>query len=151
MANIDLVTFIRADPGKCFDLSLDLDLHARSMRHSGERAIGGVTTGRIGPGEEVLWEARHFGLMHTHRSRITGYERPHHFRDEMIEGRFRRYTHDHFFERHEGGTKMRDTVDFQSPFGPVGRFVDWVLLRDYLTRLIQQRNELIRAEAEAAP
>lgn len=148
MAKIDLVTFIHAEPATCFDLSLDLDLHARSMKDSGERAIGGVTTGLIGPGEEVLWEARHFGVKHRHRSKITCYDRPHHFRDEMVEGRFRRFEHDHFFEAHDGGTKMRDLVDFRSPFGLVGRFADWLFLRDYLVRLIQQRNELIRVEAE---
>lgn len=47
------------------DLSLDIDAHMASMAHSGERAIGGVTSGLIGLGEEVTWRARHFGIPFT--------------------------------------------------------------------------------------
>ena len=148
MAAFELVTVIKANPEECFDLSRDLDLHVRSMRDSGERAIGGRTSGLIGLDEEVLWEARHFGLKHRHRSRITAYDRPHHFRDEMVEGRFKRYEHDHFFERHQDGTRMKDLVVFECPFGPIGRFVDWILMTGYLKRLIEQRNQTIRWEAE---
>ena len=35
---------------RCFDLARDVDLHVRSMTISGESAISGVTSGRIGPG-----------------------------------------------------------------------------------------------------
>lgn len=67
----------------------------------------------------------------------------------MVEGRFARFEHDHFFESDDGGTKMRDVIEFESPFGPMGRFVDWALVTRYLGRLIQVRNETIRFEAES--
>jgi ligand-binding SRPBCC domain-containing protein len=149
VAKLELVTMILASAEVCFDRSRDLDLHVRSMRESGERAIAGRTTGLIGLDEEVLFEARHFGVKHRHHSRITQYDRPHHFRDEMLVGRFKRFEHDHFFESNDGGTKMRDVIEFDLPFGPIGRFVDWALLAGYLGRLIQSRNETIRLEAES--
>lgn len=148
MATIDIVTIIRASPEICFDLSRDLDLHLRSMHKSQERAVGGITAGLIGLNEEVEWEARHFGVKHRHRSRITAYERPHHFRDEMTKGRFTRFEHDHFFESYNGGTRMRDVIEFESPFGAVGKLVDWVFLTGYLRRLMHMRNEAVRMEAE---
>ena len=46
---IDLVTDIDAPIQLVYDLARDLDLHARSMAHTGERAIGGRTSGRIAP------------------------------------------------------------------------------------------------------
>jgi ligand-binding SRPBCC domain-containing protein len=49
MTRLILVTDVRAPAARCFDLSRDIDLHARSMNASGERAIAGVTSGLIGP------------------------------------------------------------------------------------------------------
>jgi len=62
MATIQLETLIRAPLARVFDLARDIDFHKRSMVHTGERAVGGCTSGLVGLGEEVEWEARHFGL-----------------------------------------------------------------------------------------
>jgi len=83
MARFELTTKINASPAICFDLSRDLDLHQSSMESSGEKAISGRTTGLIELHEEVTWRARHLGFWHTHRSRITAYDRPDHFRDSI--------------------------------------------------------------------
>jgi len=88
MPVIRVETRVQAPLERCFDLARDMDLHQRSMAHTGERAIAGRTTGLIGPDEEVTWEGRHFGLLLRHTARITQYERPRHFRDSMVEGRF---------------------------------------------------------------
>ena len=57
MAVITLVTEIKAPIGRVFDLSRSIDLHTASVGHTGEQAIAGVTSGLIGPGEEVTWRA----------------------------------------------------------------------------------------------
>jgi ligand-binding SRPBCC domain-containing protein len=148
MARIELSTQIDATPERCFDLSRDLDLHVSSMQASGERAIAGRTSGLIELGEEVTWRARHFGVVHEHTSRITAFERPLHFRDVMNKGRFARFEHDHFFEPAARGTLMRDVIEFHSPLGPVGALVDALVLRRYLTGLIETRNRVIKRRAE---
>jgi ligand-binding SRPBCC domain-containing protein len=148
LPRIELHTDIRAPLERCFDLARDLDLHLRSMAASGEQAVAGRTSGLIGMHEEVTWRARHFGVVHHHRSRITAFDRPHHFRDSMVTGRFRRFEHDHFFAYRDGVTKMHDVVEFESPFGPLGSLVDKLLLTRYLTRLINERNAVIKEEAE---
>jgi ligand-binding SRPBCC domain-containing protein len=149
MPIIEVQTHVQASIERCFDLARDLDLHLRSMAHSGERAIGGRTSGLICLGEEVTWEARHFGIRHRHTSRITGYDRPHFFRDSMTQGRFARFDHDHIFTAQEAGTLMRDVIDFASPFGVLGRVVDDVFMTKYLTNLISRRNEVIKHAAES--
>ena len=45
-----------------FDLSCDIDVHTASMAASREHAVAGVTSGLIGPGQQVTWLARHFGI-----------------------------------------------------------------------------------------
>ena len=43
----ELTTWLPCVPAAAFDASLDIDLHLRSMAASDERAVGGVTGGRI--------------------------------------------------------------------------------------------------------
>lgn len=148
VTRIELTTDIRAPREVCFDLARDLDLHVRTMSRSGEQAVAGRTSGLIGLGEEVTWRARHFGVVHHHTSRITAFDRPSHFRDSMVRGRFKMFEHDHFFDVVSGGTRMRDVLSFESPLGLLGRCVDYLALARYLGHLLEERNRMIRGEAE---
>lgn len=141
-------TWIAASPEACFDASRDIDLHTRTVADTDERAIGGRTSGLIELGEEVAWRARHFGLPLRHRSRITAFERPRWFRDEMVSGCFRSFVHDHLYTAEHGGTRMRDVLEFASPLGPLGRVVDHVVLRAYLTRFLERRAASLREHLE---
>jgi ligand-binding SRPBCC domain-containing protein len=146
---VEIATVVHASPERCFDLSRDLDLHQRSMGHTGERAVGGRTSGLIGPGESVTWEGRHFGVRQRFTSRIAEYRSPDHFQDSMVEGAFRSFVHDHFFEAEpDGSTVMREVVAFRSPFGVLGRLVDrWVMV-SYLAVLLSARQHAIKDVAE---
>jgi ligand-binding SRPBCC domain-containing protein len=120
-----------------------------STAETGERAIAGVTHGLLGVGESVTWRGRHFGLMLTHESRITKYERPDYFQDVMVKGVFRSFVHDHFFEADiAGGTRMRDELRFEAPLGPLGRIAETLVLRQYLTGFLIDRNLMVRQVAE---
>ena len=130
-------------------VSRSMDFHVHSMTTSGETAIAGVTLGLIGMGQEVTWRARHFGMSHEHTAKITMFDRPKHFRDEMIHGRFKRFVHDHHFEATPAGTLMRDVLDFNSPLGFLGAAVDSFILNRYLVRLLQTRNQVVQRAAES--
>lgn len=67
----DCTTEIEARPSVVFDLSLSVDAHLQSMAASGERAVGGVTAGMIGLGEQVTWRAVHFGIPFRMTSKVT--------------------------------------------------------------------------------
>jgi ligand-binding SRPBCC domain-containing protein len=45
------------------------------------------------------------------------------FRDVMAEGPFPEWTHTHMFYADEGATVVRDKVEYELPFGPLGRAV----------------------------
>lgn len=150
MTTIQLTTRIEAPVELVFDLSRSIDLHLASTAHTGEQAIAGVTSGLIGLNEEVTWSARHFGIRFRMTVGITVYDRPHHFRDEMLQGPFHRMEHDHVFEPQGAATLMHDTFRFAAPFGLVGgRLVDRVLLRPHLLALLEERNGWIKRMAES--
>jgi ligand-binding SRPBCC domain-containing protein len=111
MPEIVLSTHIAASPEVVFDLSRSIDLHVESTAQTNERAVAGCTTGLIALGEEVTWEASHFGLRQQLSTRIVQFDRPHHFRDTMVSGVFRRFDHDHNFEATGQQTLMTDTFD----------------------------------------
>lgn len=145
-ASFVVVTQSTASPERLFDVSLSIDEHLRSMQDSGERAIGGVTSGMIGLGESVTWRARHFGLPITMTSRIEVLERPRIFVDQQLKGPFKRFRHEHLFEPLGTGTLMTDTITLAAPVG--GWFADRLILVPYLRRLILQRNRYLLASLE---
>jgi ligand-binding SRPBCC domain-containing protein len=138
-------TVLHCHAEAAFDASLDIDLHMASMAASGERAVGGVTSGRIGLGESVTWRARHFGVPWRMTSTITAFQRPVRFVDEQARGPFKRWHHEHLFVERDGDTLMTDVVDFTAPVGVLGRFVSAIVLRPYLRRLIARRNATLAA------
>jgi ligand-binding SRPBCC domain-containing protein len=145
---VEVVTEVRAPAFRCFDLSREIDLHIKSMGDTGERAVAGRTSGLIEMGEEVTWEAKHLGVRQRVTSRITGFDRPRHFRDEMTRGAFKTFVHDHHFEEHDHGTTMRDVLRFASPFGVIGSLVDSVFMAGYLRRLLSTRSDAVKRAAE---
>jgi ligand-binding SRPBCC domain-containing protein len=147
---IVLRTRVAALPSRCFDLARDVDLHQRSTAASRERAVGGVTSGLLGPGDEVTWQATHFGVRQRLTSRITEFDRPSRFVDEMVRGAFRRFRHEHQFLAVDGGTEIIDIFDYTSPLGPLGWLADVLFLRQYMTRLLRERNAFLKREAESA-
>ena len=149
MPVIDLETTIKAPIHRCFDLARSIDLHLDSMRRTGERAVAGRTSGLIGLGESVTWEAKHLGLRQTLTSRITAFEPPEYFQDTMTEGAFASFVHDHFFiSRGPGATVMRDVVAFKSPLGPLGKAMDRLIITGYLKKLLSERQLAVKSAAE---
>ncbi|GAA3764032.1 SRPBCC family protein [Micromonospora maritima] len=148
MPRIELTTDVRAAPETVFDACLDVGTHTESMGSAAERAVGGMTTGRLTAGDAVTWEARHFGLPWRMTVRITDYRRPYGFTDEQISGPFGRWHHEHSFAPDPAGssaTRMRDVIDFTAPMGPLGGLVAILVLRPYLRRLIARRNAYLAA------
>lgn len=149
MAEFVLERVIAAPPETVFRLALDPGLHLRSMAKYGETMIEAPEGGAFTEGSTVTWRARHFGIPFRLRTRVFDVDEPHGFRDEQIAGPFGDFLHEHVFEQHPQGTLARDTIVFHSPFGPLGRVVDRLFMREYMRRLIEERNDALASEAEA--
>lgn len=148
MPVITLITEIACPVEVAFDLSRSIELHEESTAETNEKAVAGRTSGLIGPGEQVTWEATHFGMRQRLTSKITAFDRPNYFRDSMVEGAFKRFDHDHFFEEQNGVTIMRDRFDYTAPFGWLGKIADRLFLERYMRQLLETRNGVIKEKAE---
>lgn len=137
-------TFIYAPAEVVFDLARDVEVHVASFPTSRERPVAGVTSGLLGPGDQVTWRATHFGLRWEMTSRITQFDRPRRLVDEQIGGPFAAFHHEHVFIEHDRGVLMRDHVHFRAPAGPLGWLVERAGLGAYLKRLIRQRGRTIQ-------
>jgi ligand-binding SRPBCC domain-containing protein len=146
MARFALETIIVAAPAEVFAASLDPALHVKSMARYGETMVEAPAGGVFTEGATATWRARHFGIPFRLRSVVFDVEPPHGFSDRQISGPFASFLHEHRFEEHPAGTLMRDTVTFRSPLGPIGRLVDALFLREYMRRLILERNQILAAE-----
>lgn len=150
MATIILETVIHAPVEICFDLSRSIDLHIESTKHTGETAIAGKTSGLISLGETVTWRAKHLGIWQMLTSKITEMHLPDFFADEMVEGAFKSFRHEHYFRVIENGTMMKDVFMFESPMGILGELVNLIFLKGYMKRLLEIRNQVIKTAAEKA-
>ena len=90
MSRIELTTVIAAPLERCFDLSLSVDVHLESTAHTDERVVAGPMSGVLALGDEITWEARHLGRRRQLAMRVSAYDRPRMFRDELVRGPLRK-------------------------------------------------------------
>lgn len=148
MTSIHLITKINAPIQDVFDAARDIDLHQNSAYQTHERAIAGRTSGLIELGESVTFRGKHFGLYLTHTSKIIKLEQPHYFVDQMIQGKFKSFKHLHFFEEREGVTIMTDILEYETPFGFLGKFFDTLFLKKHLRKFLLERNQILKTFTE---
>jgi len=149
MPRIKIQTEIKADKQIVFDLSRSIDLHKISTEHTNEEAIAGITSGLIELNESVTWKAKHFGITQTLTSKITEFEKPNYFADEMVNGAFKKFKHEHHFADSQNGTLMTDFFDYESPLGFLGIIADKLFLKKYMTELLTKRNLVVKEFAES--
>jgi len=111
-----------------------------------------TSDGAVREGTVIEYKLRLVGIPLLWKSRITEYVENSHFADEQITGPYARWYHRHQFRQSADGVVMTDEVDYRLPFGILGRFVHWLVVRhqlrvifDYRTAVIQQRFPLVRS------
>ncbi len=148
MPIIRLATKIHADIVTVFDLARSIEAHMDSTSRTQEQAIAGRTSGLIELGETVTWRARHFGVWQNMTVKVTEFERPTLFADEMVKGAFRSMRHLHRFSEEGGVTTMVDEFEFEAPFGILGKIAEAAFLTSYMRRFLETRASALRESAE---
>ncbi len=69
----------------------------------------------MGRGTTIEYRLRWHGLPLFWRTEITAWEPPGRFVDRQIKGPYRQWIHEHIFAEQDGGTLMRDRVDYAVP------------------------------------
>lgn len=148
MTTIHLKTQIKVPIDQAFDLARNIDFHIKSSEKTSEKAVSGRTSGAIELGETVTWKGKHFGIYWTHKSLITVLNYPNNFTDEMIRGNFKTFKHQHIFVPTHLGTEMIDILEYETPYGILGRLFDTILLKKHLTSYLISRNQSIKLHLE---
>jgi ligand-binding SRPBCC domain-containing protein len=80
----------------------------------------------------------------------TEYDPPHRFADRQVSGPFARWNHRHeFLDDGQGGTILRDSVDYEPPLGAVGRILGGGFLKAKLAKMFDYRHEVTRTIVES--
>ena len=75
--------------------------------------------------------------------------KPQLFIDEQVEGDFKMMRHEHHFKPCDNGTIMIDLIEFETPYGSVGKLFNKLYLTGYMKSLMEQRNKTIKEFAES--
>lgn len=148
MPLIHITSFIGAPIDRVFDLSRSINLHQISTIDTNEKAIDGVMSGLINKDETVTWQAKHLFKTRQFKSKIMEMEPPSFFIDEMQKGDFKSFRHEHHFKAAENGTIVIDLLNFETPYGVLGKFLNAVFLKSYVQKLLVKRNAVIKDYAE---
>lgn len=149
MPTITLTTQIKAPISQVFDLSRSVELHKLSTKHTNEEAVAGVTSGLMQLNDTVTWRAKHLGKYQKLTTKITQFDYPNSFTDEMEEGIFKSFKHEHLFVSEGEMTIMTDVFIYHSPLGILGKIADTIFLKRYLTNFLLHRNKVIKEVAES--
>ena len=137
-------SFIDASPERVFAFHEQADAlkllippweHVRVIKSARISEVGSeaiVETTVVGP-FTVRWVAKH-----------TAYDPPRSFEDIQFKGPFRHWRHRHLVELKNGGTLLRDEIDYEPPLGFLGRLFAPLLVERRLKRLFNYRHDVTR-------
>lgn len=106
------------------------------------RIVSGLPL-EIVPGTLIDYRLRLFGIPFDWRTRIETFEPGVGFTDVQVRGPYRRWHHEHRFWAVDGGTLMRDRVDYALPLGWVGRPAHALFVRASLERIFDHRRRVM--------
>jgi ligand-binding SRPBCC domain-containing protein len=150
VGHIIVETVIVAPREAVFDLARDVSAHTASAAFTRERAVPpGRTNGLLELGDTVTFEGVHFLLSLRFTARIVEFEPPRRFVDELVRSSFRKLRHVHEFDERDGGaTIMRDTLDWISPLGILGRIADVLFVTRHMRSFVTRKQLALKELAE---
>ena len=94
-------------------------------------------------GTLIEYRLRLFGIPVFWRSRIERWIPQHSFVDVQLRGPYARWVHTHTFTAEDGGTRVRDRVEYSLPFAPLSEPVNALFVRPMVERIFRHRHETI--------
>lgn len=97
-------------------------------------------------GARVAVQGRRWGLSQRFVNEVTVWEPQSRFVDEQREGPFRKWIHTHRFEAlPDGGTRVTDTIDYETPGGLLGFVVTVKAVERDLRWIFEYRRQKLAA------
>jgi ligand-binding SRPBCC domain-containing protein len=104
-----------------------------------------VTPGPIEmqPGAMIEYRLKLHGIPVRWLTEIEIWEPGRRFVDIQVRGPYRLWRHTHSFEDDPGGTRVRDSVSYEIPLGPLGELADRLMVRRDLARIFDYRRRAV--------
>jgi len=98
---------------------------------------------RLAAGARIDYQLKLYGIPLKWATLIESWTPPHEFVDTQLRGPYRVWRHTHRFVSEGAGTRIVDDVDYELPFGPLGRLVDLLWTRREVAGIFAYRSEVI--------
>ena len=92
----------------------------------------------MSPGTKIDYRLKLHGIPIRWKSEISEWQPPVRFVDRQLKGPYRLWHHLHTFEECDGGTLVRDLVDYAVPGG---RLIHWLVVRRDLVKIFEYRRQ----------
>lgn len=141
-------TIIRASPERVFAFHERPDALERLMPPWEKTRILSAAQS-LHVGSSTIIETRIFGVFPVRWvAEHTRYEPPRLFEDVQVAGPFKSWRHRHVVGPHEVGALLRDEIEFEPPFGLLGRLAAPVFILPRLRKMFDYRHAVTRACCE---
>lgn len=152
MSKIIIRTIIHANIETCFDIARSVEIHEESFRFLDEKAISGKTSGLVQLGDFVSWEVKHLFFVQHITTKITQFKAHKLFACHMVFGFFKFFKQEYRFEALENEKRvvMTNLLVFEPPYGYLGKLVNILFLKRYITCVSKKRDAYIKRKAEAS-
>ena len=144
MAMLERQTQIAAPRAMVFEFFSDPHNLARITPRSLGFEIVDAPDRRLRSGDRNRYRIRLLGIPLPWVSRISEWREGTSFVDEQERGPYRRWRHEHTLRASDRGVVMHDRVDYELPFGALGRLVAGWWVRRNLDRIFDYRAQVIR-------
>jgi len=91
------------------------------------------------PGALIDYKLSIRGIRVSWRTEIVDWQPNRRFVDVQLRGPYKSWVHTHVFEAHEGGTLIRDEIEYQIAFGFLGSVVNRLVVARDLERIFAYR------------
>ena len=141
-------SIIRATPGRVFAFHELADALARlTPPWESSRVVQAARISEVG--SEAVVETRILGVVPVAWvARHTAYDPPRMFEDVQVKGPFRYWRHRHLVAPHAEGATLRDEIEYEPPFGFLGRLAEPLLITPRLEKLFNYRHAATREWCE---
>ncbi len=98
---------------------------------------------RLETGARIDYQLKLYGVPVKWATLIESWEPPRQFVDVQLRGPYRVWRHTHRFATEGAGTRIFDDVEYELPFGPLGRFVEALWARREVGKIFSYRSSVI--------
>ena len=139
---------IRASPRRVFEFHEQPNvLTLLTPAYESTRVIQSAKISEVGT--QTIVETRILGPIKSKWvAEHTVYDPPHMFEDVQLRGPFRKWRHRHIVAPASDWAVLRDEIDYEPPFGFLGRLVAPFLIQKRLQKLFDYRHEVTRQWCE---